>query len=201
MIDAEIYVRDQHRPEAQTGGGAEEAADKDEHEHQRDAGDDIRIDHRDVGHGVHQRAQIPAAQLVDADRGGGAHDRGDQGSAHGEEQRVAHGAERVRVTEQLAVPVKREAGENRKALGLVEGEDQQDRDGREEEEHHERGIEAGERFHFHAKASSQTAARLFAARWATAMQASRMTIRIKAMAAAKCRLLATYCPSIASPIR
>ena len=42
---------------------------------------------------------------------------------------------------------------------------------------------------------------MFVPRFIRAMAASRISMRMKAMAAAKCRLLATYCPSIASPMR
>ena len=88
------------------------------------------------------------AQLVYPDCGSGAQDGGDKGSGGREDKGVAHGTEGLRIAEELTVPVEREAGEHGKALRLVEGEHEQDRDRREKEDHNDRGIYLCGRFHF-----------------------------------------------------
>ena len=144
---AEGDVRDEHGPEVQAGGGAEEPADEDEHEHEGDAGDDVGVDHGDVRDGVAGGAQGPGAQAEDAHGGGGAHDGGHGGGGEGEDQGIAHGGEGLGVTEELAVPVEGEALHDGEALGGVEGEDEEDGDGGEEEEHDQGRVDFGGGFH------------------------------------------------------
>ena len=141
-------MSDEHGGKIQARRRAEKAADEHEHQHERDTGDDIGVHHGDVRHGVHRSAKRAIAQLVYPDCGSGAHDGGDKGSGGREDKGVAHGTEGLRIAEELTVPVEREAGEHGKALRLVEGEHEQDRDRREEEDHNDRGIYLCGRFHF-----------------------------------------------------
>ena len=138
---------DQQRPEAEAGGGAEKPAHEHEHQHQGNAGDDLRVNHGDVGDGVHHGVEIAVSQLVDAHGGGGAHDGGNSGGADRQHQGVLHGVQRLRIPEQLPVPVQGEAGEHGKALGLVEGEHQQDDNGSKKENHDQGRKDLGGRFH------------------------------------------------------
>ena len=140
-------MRDEHRPEAEACRRAEQPPHEYEHQHQRDTGDDVGVYHGDIRHGVHRCAQVLIAHTVDADSGGGAHDGGDYGCAEREDKRIPDCTERLRVLHKLAVPVEGEAGENGKAFGLVEREEQQYRYRREQENHNEGGVHLGHFFH------------------------------------------------------
>ena len=144
---AEGHVGDEHGEKAQACRRAEQAADKDEHQHQRDAGDDIRVRHGDVCDGVHHGPVPFRAQLVDADGGCGADDGGDGRSRGGQQQGVFDRFQGIAVPQQLPVPVQGETGEDRQALALVKREDQQDDDGREQEAEDDAAVNFGRKLH------------------------------------------------------
>ena len=99
-----------------------------EQQHQGDAGDDLRVDHRDIGDVGHQQAAF-AAHGGNAKAGCRAQHRGDDGGQYchlnGHPQRVEDG----RIREQAAVPFKGKTGEQRVALALVEAKHDHIRDG------------------------------------------------------------------------
>ena len=97
-------MRREHRPEAETRGRAEQPAEEHEHEHQRNAGDDVRIHHGDVGRRVERGAQIFVAHPVHAHGGSRAHRGRDDRGNHGEDERVFERVERFPVAEQLLIP-------------------------------------------------------------------------------------------------
>ena len=101
---AERDVRREHRPEAETRGHAEQPAEEHEHEHQRNAGDDVRIHHGDVGRRVERGAQIFVAHPVHAHGGSRAHRGRHERCDHGEDERVFERVERFPVAEQLLIP-------------------------------------------------------------------------------------------------
>ena len=101
---AERDVRREHRPEAETRGRAEQPAEEHEHEHQRNAGDDVRIHHGDVGRRVERGAQIFVAHPVHAHGGSRAHRGRHERCDHGEDERVFERVERFPVAEQLLIP-------------------------------------------------------------------------------------------------
>ena len=113
---AEGDMRNQHGPEVQARGRAEESSHKHEHQHQGDTGDDVGVDHRDVCHLLIGEAHHLAAQTVNPHRRGRAHHRGHKRRRDGQDQGVTHGAERLRVAEQLPVPVERAARHHAQAL-------------------------------------------------------------------------------------
>ena len=107
------------------------------HQHQRNAGDDVRGGHGQVGH-VDQHARHAGIHGVDADGAQGADDGGDDRSHHGHLDGGLQCAQDRRVIEQLHVPVQGEARPLAAGYGGVEGERDHDQDGRVEEQHQQR---------------------------------------------------------------
>ena len=92
-----------------------------EQQHQGDAGDDLRVDHRDIGDVGHQQAAI-AAHGGNAKAGCRAQHCGDDGRQNGHLNGHPQRMEDGRIREQAAVPLEGKAGEERIALALVEAE-------------------------------------------------------------------------------
>ena len=111
---------------------------------QADAGDNIGVHHGDVVH-RHQRVPPSAAHGVKADGGKGARDGGDHRGQQAHQQRDVHAAHDDLVVEQLSVPVEGEALPHAGAGALVKGENNQDKDGRIQEQRHQRHQKAVEK--------------------------------------------------------
>ena len=119
-------MRDQQRGHSHDGVGQPgdslgKALVSHKQQHQGDAGDDLRVDHRDIGDVGHQQTAF-AAHGGNAKAGCRAQHRGDDGRQdghlNGHPQRVEDG----RIREQAAIPLEGEAGKQRIALALVEAE-------------------------------------------------------------------------------
>ena len=120
-------------------------------QHQRDAGDDLGVDHRDIGDvGDEQAAFTSHGRNAKARRR--AQHRGDNGRKdshlNGHPQCVQNG----RIMEQAAVPLEGKAREQRVALALVEAEHDHVRDGQIHEAEKQDDIDPlhqAEMFRFH----------------------------------------------------
>ncbi len=122
---------DQDRPEPEGDGVppvGQELPDRDEQQHQRYARHDLRVQHRDV-----QDAQDhgPPALLhgVQADSGHQAEQRGDERGKERYKQCVDERVPDGFIAEHAHVPLQRKTAPLRPALGLIEAEDDQHRDG------------------------------------------------------------------------
>ena len=119
-------MRDQQRGHSHDGVGQPgdslgKALVSHKQQHQGDAGDDLRVDHRDIGDvGDHQAAL--AAHGRNAQRGRSAQNRCNDRRDEGYLQRDAQSAQDGRVMEQAGVPLEGKACEQCVALALVEAE-------------------------------------------------------------------------------
>ena len=119
-------MRDQQRGHShdgigQPGDSLGKALVSHEQQHQGDAGDDLRVDHRDIGDvGDHQAAL--AAHGRNAQRGRRAKNRCNDRRDEGHLQRDAQSAQDGRIMEQAGVPLEGKACEQCVALALVEAE-------------------------------------------------------------------------------
>ena len=137
----------QHGGEVQACRRAEQPADEDKHQHQRDTGDDIRVNHRDVSHGVEGCMVKLVSKSVHPHSSSSAENGGDHRCTESQHQGIAHGTQGFRIFKQLFVPVEREPGKDGEAFARIEGKEQQDRDGSEEENHDQSRIDFRSGFH------------------------------------------------------
>ena len=150
--DIEADVGDEQRAEAQgqplrqrhqglpavdpAGERAPAVEEHHEQQTQADAGDDVRVHHGDVVDG-HQRLPGLAAHGVEADGSKRAGHGGDDGGQQGHQQRGIDAVHDEPVLQQLGVPVEGEALPHAGAVAGVEGEHDEDDDGRIEEQAHQ----------------------------------------------------------------
>ena len=113
-------------------------------EAQGNARHDVRVHHRDV---VHRGQDVPgtAAHGVEADGGKGPGEGGSDGGKQRHQQRRIDALEDEAVVEELSVPVEGEALPDAGAGSRVEGEDDEDNNGRVKEEEGQRDEEAAAR--------------------------------------------------------
>ena len=101
----------------------------DKEQHERDAGDDFGIDHRDIADVVDDQLHL-AAHGVDADGGKGPQHGGNHRGNQRQNQRQPQGGENHLVVEQADIPFEGEAGKHRATLVFVEAVGNQHRDGK-----------------------------------------------------------------------
>ena len=99
-----------------------------EEQHQRDTGNDLRVDHRDIGDVGDHKAAL-AAHGRNPQRSRCAEDGSDDRRSQRHFQRDGQRPQDGSVMEQAGVPLERKAGEQRVALALVEAEHDHIRDG------------------------------------------------------------------------
>ena len=132
--EIERDMRDKKRPEAEYGIGLQHCPRERKQQRQRDAGDDIRVRHGDVGHG-HDGGAEPALHAMDADGGHRADDGRDERGEQRDDDRVAQQRQERAVAEQIGILPQRkalEAGDVR--AGIERGHGQNDHRDVEEDE-------------------------------------------------------------------
>ena len=127
----------------QQPGGAEH---KYEHQHQRHAGHDLRVDHRQIVD-CHKHMAQPFVHAVHSHRRGGADDGGDRCRQHRDQQRDPQRFQNQLVVEQILVPPQREAFPFHTAFAIVEGKDDQQHDGGIQKQKNQRVVDTGQHFH------------------------------------------------------
>ena len=125
-----------HQQRTKAQGEAQHIPREYEQQHQAHAGDDVGIGHGDVVDG-HKQVPGPPLHGVEADSRRRAQDRGNQRRQHRHREGGAESAEDLLVLEQLLIPMQGEAGPDRAALGVVEGEDDQHGNGQVQKQEHQ----------------------------------------------------------------
>ena len=152
--DVEGDVGDEHGAKAEQLTGAQEGCHRNEQKHHGYARHDIGVHHGNVGHGHDGLLDVAAPHAMETQSTERADNRRDEGGQDGQHEGVAQGREGFPVVEQLFVPNQGELGKFSQAPRLVEGEDNEHRDGEVEKGEDEDDVAFRQEFQWIAPPSS-----------------------------------------------